>query len=347
MRNTASATARAPFPSAKPRNVVLLCNYDVQRRIGVRTAKSIGQALLEATAETRDAVVPLPLPDVDAALRAWIQLHGGSVWNGLRVTDNAPCGCRGVIATAPLPAEAARTAPLIVVPERLYMTSDDARQLLQPLEAKRFSLSFWREDLPGAVQLAVLLAVERQRGDDSFWAPYVRSLPASPPCAWALTDAELSRALAALGPGTAGWERAVAAARRSVYQRAEQTVQRYGRHLPGELSADDVVWAMGQVLSRSFGREPDVALAPYIDLCNHRHGAPRPGGFVDEQDGVSYAFVESSSFGEPRALLAGDEVYVSYIAAGGDPLSTFLNLGFVPPELQPLLLLPGAERRRG
>ncbi|EFJ52359.1 hypothetical protein VOLCADRAFT_116001 [Volvox carteri f. nagariensis] len=213
------------------------------------------------------------------------------------------------------------------------MTTDHARQLLQPLESKRFGLSFWRKELPGAVQLALLLAVERQRGDRSFWAPYIRSLPAAVPCAWALSDQDLRLALAAVGPGAEGWEQAVSVARRGVYQRAEHVVQRYGKHLPVELSVDDVTWALGQVFSRSFGRDPDIALAPYIDLCNHRQGAPRADGFVDELDGLSYAFVKSSSFGEPRALGAGDEVYVSYVEAGCDPLAAFLNLGFVPPEM--------------
>ncbi|KXZ46517.1 hypothetical protein GPECTOR_43g954 [Gonium pectorale] len=215
------------------------------------------------------------------------------------------------------------------------MTTDDARQLLSPLGAKRFTLSFWQRELPAVVQLAILLAVERRRGDESFWAPYIRSLPDYVPCAWAWGDQELGGALAALGPWAAGWEPAVASARRGVRQRAEEAVKRYGRHLPGGVAIDDVVWAMGQVLSRSFGRDPDVGLAPFIDLCNHRHGAPRPAGFVDERYGAPYAYVESSAFGRPRPLAAGDEVYVSYAADGGDPLAAFLNLGFVPPELVP------------
>lgn len=98
-----------------------------------------------------------------------------------------------------------------------------------------------------------------------------------------------------------------------------------------------------QVLSRSFGHEPDVALAPYIDLCNHRQGSPQPGAFTrdapeggaeqGEQEEEVYAFVESSFGGRPLALAAGDEVYISYVASNAAAKQAFLNLGFVPPEL--------------
>lgn len=89
-----------------------------------------------------------------------------------------------------------------------------------------------------------------------------------------------------------------------------------------------------QVLSRSFGREPDVGLAPYIDLCNHRHGAAKPGGFVDEATGQAYACISASLYGKPTAMAVGDELFVSYSEAA-NPLQAFLNLGFVPPELLP------------
>ncbi|GIL45864.1 hypothetical protein Vafri_3000 [Volvox africanus] len=333
---------RAAFPCAEA-----LCahpsriNY-VRKPERLQPSAAIREALCEAVQDTAD--VEIPLLAVDASLRSWIQIHGGAVGKTLRLVDNAPCGCRGIITTASLPSELVQAVPLILVPESLYMTTDNARKLLQPLESKRFGLSFWHKELPGAVQLAVLLAMERRRGEDSFWAPYIRSLPSDVPCAWALCDDDLQKMLAALGPGAEDWSHAVAAARSSVHQRAEHAVKRYGKHLLAELSVEDVVWALGQVLSRSFGNDPDIALAPFIDLCNHRHGAPRPGGFVDERDGVSYAFIASSSNNNNsscervHALAAGEEVYISYVMAKADPLTTFLNLGFVPPELLPLRL---------
>ncbi|PNH11431.1 hypothetical protein TSOC_001791, partial [Tetrabaena socialis] len=268
----------------------------------------------------------------ELALRDWIQANGGSILPCLSIVEDAPCGCRGVISTEPLPLELLESTPLIVVPERLYMSSDAARALLSGLSAKRFALSLFERELPSPTQLALLLAAERGKGDGSFWAPYIRSLPHDVPCAWALGQRELDAALAALGPAAVEdvWVAAVEAARVGVRRKAEAAVQRYGRHLGVEV--EDVVWAMGQVLSRSFGRDPHIGLAPYIDLLNHRAGSPLPGGFLDEQDGLPYAFVQSSHFGETRELAAGDEVYISY-GCSGDPLATFLNLGFVPPEM--------------
>jgi len=34
--------------------------------------------------------------------------------------------------------------------------------------------------------LALYMAMERRRGEASFWAPYIRSLPLQVPCAWAM-----------------------------------------------------------------------------------------------------------------------------------------------------------------
>ncbi|KAG2448771.1 hypothetical protein HYH02_006124 [Chlamydomonas schloesseri] len=280
--------------------------------------------------------------------------------------------------------EDVQSQPLIVVPERLYLTTDNARAFLRPLDAKLqrgnnssssrlassssptapsgnggggllrgLKLPMWgggggrkpadasssATALPAVTQLGMLVAVERARGDQSFWAPYIRSLPAAPSCAWALPPQQLQEALAALGPmaSAAGWDAAVERARAGVYARAEAAVRVYGRHLEVEVDVADVVWGMGQVLSRAYGREPELGLAPYIDLCNHTLGAPRPGGFTEEEEEggreVSYAVIESSRYGKPLPLAVGDEVYVTYAADGGDPLAAFLNLGFVPPEM--------------
>ena len=51
-------------------------------------------------------------------------------------------------------------------------------------------------DMP--TQLAILLAHEKLQGPDSFYEPYIACLPARPPNAWAMSDAELDAALAAL-----------------------------------------------------------------------------------------------------------------------------------------------------
>lgn len=227
----------APFLRVKPRAVPLEQHPVVKRSLVQCRASIVGGPTVGHSPHLKE----------DLSLRSWITSHGGTVWSSLRLVEKAPCGCRGIITTAPVPLDLAQTMPLILIPERLYMTTNDARQLLKPLEAKRFSLPFWRDEPPAVAQLAVLLALERQRGNDSFWAPYICSLPTFAPCAWALNDTELRAQLAHLGPRAEGWERTVQAAQRRVHQIAEHAVQRYGKHLPGKLSVEDVIWAMGQV----------------------------------------------------------------------------------------------------
>jgi hypothetical protein len=52
--------------------------------------------------------------------------------------------------------------------------------------------------------------------------------------------------------------------------------------LGGQLGFDsgDLLWALGQVVSRSFGDDQggEVALLPGIDLCNHNRDAGRVEG---------------------------------------------------------------------
>ncbi|KAG2501281.1 hypothetical protein HYH03_001083 [Edaphochlamys debaryana] len=223
------------------------------------------------------------------------------------------------------------------------MTTDQAREMLSSLAAVRSDLAGGAKELPAAAQLGLLLAVERRRGDDSFWAPYIRSLPDDVPCGWALSKQQLTATLDALRPTLGarleGWAPAAERAGKGVEAVAEAAVKRYGRHLEGDLDVADVVWGMGQVLSRSFGGGADLGMAPYIDLLNHREGAPKPRSFVDSDDddagGRGFVVIDCSLHGEPQALAAGEEAFISYAAAeaGGDPLQAFLNLGFVPPEL--------------
>lgn len=112
--------------------------------------------------------------------------------------------------------------------------------------------------LPAVAQLGLLVAVERARGDQSFWAPYIQSLPAAPSCAWAMPPQQLKAALVALGPTAEGWGAAVERARAGVYGRAEAAVRMYGRHLDVELDVEDVVWGMGQVSSRASSAFSDL-----------------------------------------------------------------------------------------
>ena len=55
-----------------------------------------------------------------------------------------------------------------------------------------------------STQLAVLLAHEKAEGADSFYHPYIASLPEQAPCAWAMSDSELEEALQQIATTRAG-----------------------------------------------------------------------------------------------------------------------------------------------
>ncbi len=64
------------------------------------------------------AVKPAVATDaVERSLRTWITAHGGFVHPSIRLTESAPCGCRGVVAASPLSIDDVQSQPLIVVPE--------------------------------------------------------------------------------------------------------------------------------------------------------------------------------------------------------------------------------------
>lgn len=82
--------------------------------------------------------------------------------------------------------------------------------------------------------------------------PYIAALPEELPCGWALPPAELSAALAGLGSLADGWQPQVAAAAAAVQRRCETAAAAWGPELGG-VTAAEVRWALGQVVSRCFG----------------------------------------------------------------------------------------------
>lgn len=73
-------------------------------------------------------------------------------------------------------------APLIAVPERILMTSADARAVFASRlrEAQHPNVGVLYEIDP-ALQLGMLVASERSKGRASFYWPYIESLPRQPP----------------------------------------------------------------------------------------------------------------------------------------------------------------------
>jgi hypothetical protein len=267
-------------------------------------------------------------------IRKWVEDNGGYVCSELRLVDAAPCKCRGVIAASRLTIEELQECPLIIVPESLYLTTEEADAALFPPKLLTSSVK-----LPAHARLASLLALEKRKGDQSKWHPYIESLPAAPPNAWfyestTLLDERLDALSSSLVPSICReeWRKSIVAANLSMERLSSQCIQTLGKGC--ELSEPDLMWALGHVLSRAFGSGQTLGLAPLIDLLNHKDHASKP--FPMQVDGQTFACVTSSvSIGSSNnkmfiELVEGEELCISYLKRGPeDQLETYLNFGFV------------------
>ena len=211
------------------------------------------------------------------------------------------------------------------------MTTEDADEIFLS-QAPRFLRSM----LPAHTRLAALLATERLKGEGSKWSPYVRSLPATPPNAWFYqSSSELDARLDSLDLGLARekWQKSIKAAHLSMERLSLQCVKALKEGSGIDLTERELMWALGQVLSRAFGSGNALGLAPVIDLPNHKQGAIKP--FPMELDGQTFVCVTSSSCSSSNdeslvELCKGEELYISYVKSRPeDKLETFLNFGFI------------------
>ncbi|XP_077437337.1 SET domain-containing protein 4 [Vanacampus margaritifer] len=189
----------------------------------------------------------------------------------------------------------------------------------------------WKPRPSPLLALCVFLACERHRGADADWSPYIRVLPASYTC-----PAYFARDVAALLP--------VGLRRRALEQEdalrdMHSSNQDFFRTLQPVLSqpVEDVLtfealrWAWCSVNTRSvFMRHPsnqflcgqdDYALAPFLDLLNHRPDVQVKAGFNHETK--SYEIRNLS--GTPRF----QQAFINYGCHDNQRL--LLEYGFVAP----------------
>lgn len=102
--HSSSQTFQTSLRVARPKLVVRASTVDV---FTAPQAQTWSPALKPADSATRA---------VERSLREWITAHGGFIHTSIRLTDNAPCGCRGVVASSPLTREDVED-PILVVPE--------------------------------------------------------------------------------------------------------------------------------------------------------------------------------------------------------------------------------------
>ena len=75
-------------------------------------------------------------------IRDWVDTNGGFVHPALLLSERTESGCRGVLAGVPISEADLKAEPLLVVPERLFITSGGSRDLPECL------LPCWRTRPP-------------------------------------------------------------------------------------------------------------------------------------------------------------------------------------------------------
>ncbi|GLI64772.1 hypothetical protein VaNZ11_008175 [Volvox africanus] len=370
--SAASAVAPRPPPVPSTRR-----NCFGHRTTTTTTTIVVAAAAAPETSETASPVrgtCDAAAEDVrQDALRRWIEDHGGFVHENISVTSATQCGSRGLVANAAIGLDQLEASSLVVVPRALHMDNWAAEAAICPQLGSGTRQDAFREQLGQLQQVACCLAVERAKGSESFWLPYVRTLPDTPPNPWLLTGAELAEVLertaevAAAGSkqveaesttaeaaeaeamrwpgGPVGcrtkWAAAVEAARRRYGAMAAEVLEVVGadsRQL--RLDQEGLMWALGQVVSRSLGSGRSAGLLPLIDMTNHDSAARPPLMMLDDRDRLVYA-VTSIRGGELAPLEPGQELFISYQAEDMSPLQAWLKWGFVPHTL------PSNEAARG
>ncbi|KAF0302495.1 SET domain-containing protein 4 [Amphibalanus amphitrite] len=264
--------------------------------------------------------------DVDgrlAELVGWMRRHRWSGPGPLRPALFPDTG-RGLLSRRPLQPG----ATLVSIPLSLLVSSATAlrSELGAALRAARPAVS---------AQLAVSLwlALERRRGADSGWRPYLASLPSAYTTPAYCEPRELSAdllpeaLLSAARLQHAAVRRNLLRARRLLRETSAPCVAGW------ELSEEELRHAWVTVKTRAMCVEPEedlgnapsglkddnCALAPFLDLFNHRPGATV---YSSVSDGCYRLMTE-------HGVAAGEQVFIDY--GPRDNLQLVLDYGFVVP----------------
>lgn len=242
------------------------------------------------------------------ALLRWLE-HGGSDISQVSVALLGD-GERGLEALSSI----APDEPLLRIPSRYVLTLEEARssaigQLLEahaPADEER-------------VYLAAFLLQEMERGADSFWKPFLDSLPRSfPNLPFFFDERELSLMKGSLAPR---WVK-------SLREGLEAQHAHLCEHVPGfkRFPFETFVWAHFVVVTRTFsvqrGGEEVACLVPLADMIND--GRPWNVHW-DMTEGGTHFQLKSKG-----VLARGQELRISY----GDKsnLQLLLQYGFVHEE---------------
>jgi hypothetical protein len=291
---------------------------------------------LSPTAKSRPVQNQSMLGDDEAAdLRAWLTGHGATV-SGVHVAT-PPGRERGVLASRDLqPGDV-----LMRVPYAMMFSLDAVVATSRAAAAVRDL----RPHLPQDELLAIALVAERRAGPESFWAPWIRTLPRSygSTIFWSEVerqdlDGSTLHALTSmmLRQIDADFENVIAPVFQEYAEDLAAVPPTPAPGAAGEAAAappttagaaaataslkDDYKWALGTIYSRSFDvhrRGASVRfLQPYMDMTNHcpRRGHPLSAthSFDDARDELVCT--------ARSAVPAGSEFFFSYGSYGNAKL---------------------------
>ncbi|XP_028323987.1 SET domain-containing protein 4 isoform X2 [Gouania willdenowi] len=216
---------------------------------------------------------------------------------------------------------------IISLPESCLLTTSTVLESYLGLYIRR-----WKQRLPPLLVLCVFLVCERHRGDASDWFPYIHLLPHTYTCPAYFTD-DVMEVLPpcmkrrALEQREAVWE--MHSSNQDFFQSLQPLLSEPAEDV---LTYEALRWAWCSVNTRSvfmsqppndFLSGPDnYALAPFLDLLNHRPDVQVKAGFNKE----SRCYEIRSVCGTRRY----QQVFINY--GSHDNQRLLLEYGFVAPD---------------
>lgn len=251
-----------------------------------------------------------PAHPADGSGQALSRLTQWLETGGARFSSLGLCTCgdgeRGAYARAPIP----KGESVLEVPLRLILTG----QLAWVSAIGRQISASGMKERSGHSYLAAYLLQEKYAAD-SFWAPYIATLPVSfPQIPLFFGSGELALLEGSFVRGKIEERRSALA---EEYQDLRQRVPGFDR-----FTWEDFVWAHLTVNTRGFGMEfygrETYCLVPMADMLNHRHPQETAWTYDDGANG----FVLTAD----KDFAAGDSVHDSYGCKCNGEL--FLHYGF-------------------
>ena len=196
--------------------------------------------------------------DADAAFLTWLRVNGANVDSVEWPVHDARVG-----RIARAARDVAADAAVLRVPEALLMTPSAA-------EASEIGEYTKQHAMRGDLLLSTFILAELRKGAASFWAPFLRMLPAKPAtlCDWGAEDrARLSDD--ELAERASSRDRWVADLHRRYFTTLLSS--RYADAFPPDFyTVERFRFAWLVVQSRAFGRKlKETALVPFADCLNH------------------------------------------------------------------------------